>query len=248
MSQRKKEGIVIDEEKDEIVDQNEKVDTQNQNEADNVKKQEVTVSTVNRDEDEDTTIYKVVVNHEEQYSIWLADRENPKGWQDAGKSGLKKECLAYIKEVWTDMRPLSLRKKMEEMEKRRPELEAEHARRIEEAKKTPKDPRDNLVKFLSEGNHPVEAGLRPEKTVKIFKEAIDRGYVHVKFTNTRGGTELGIRLDTEASDFSSANFEKETGTVHVEGNLILNYVKVRCLADIDLETLTGQGYLEIIEE
>lgn len=65
------------------------------------------------DEEEDTTIYKVVVNHEEQYSIWPADRDNPLGWRDGGKSGLKAECLAYIKEVWTDMRPLSLRKYME---------------------------------------------------------------------------------------------------------------------------------------
>src|SRR5919112_1031654 len=66
------------------------------------------------DDREDTTIYKVVVNHEEQYSIWPADRENALGWTDAGKSGTKEECLAYIKEVWTDMRPRSLRKKMEE--------------------------------------------------------------------------------------------------------------------------------------
>ena len=66
------------------------------------------------DEREDTTIYKVVVNHEEQYSIWPADRENALGWNDAGKTGTKQECLDYIKEVWTDMRPLSLRKKMEE--------------------------------------------------------------------------------------------------------------------------------------
>jgi len=69
---------------------------------------------MNRDDKEDTTIYKVVVNHEEQYSIWPADRENPLGWSDVGKSGLKPECLEYIKQVWTDMRPLSLRKKMEE--------------------------------------------------------------------------------------------------------------------------------------
>jgi MbtH protein len=65
------------------------------------------------DEDEDTTVYKVVVNHEEQYSIWPEDRENPAGWRDAGKSGPKAECLAWINEVWTDMRPLSLRKRME---------------------------------------------------------------------------------------------------------------------------------------
>ena len=58
---------------------------------------------------EDTRVYKVVVNHEEQYSIWFAEQENPLGWRDVGKSGLKSECLEYIKEVWTDMRPLSLR-------------------------------------------------------------------------------------------------------------------------------------------
>jgi MbtH protein len=65
------------------------------------------------EEREDNTIYKVVVNYEEQYSIWPADRENPLGWKDAGKVGSKAECLAHVKEVWTDMRPLSLRKKME---------------------------------------------------------------------------------------------------------------------------------------
>ena len=66
------------------------------------------------DSEEDMTIYKVVVNHEEQYSIWPVARESPLGWRDAGKTGPKAECLAYIQEVWTDMRPLSLRKKMEE--------------------------------------------------------------------------------------------------------------------------------------
>jgi MbtH protein len=65
-----------------------------------------------REDREDATIYKVVVNHEEQYSIWPADRENALGWSDAGKQGTKAECLDYIKEVWTDMRPLSLRKSM----------------------------------------------------------------------------------------------------------------------------------------
>ena len=70
--------------------------------------------TVNSDEREDNRIYKVVVNHEDQFSIWPADRENALGWNDVGKTGTKAECLEYIKEVWTDMRPLSLRKKMED--------------------------------------------------------------------------------------------------------------------------------------
>ena len=68
------------------------------------------------DEIEDTTIYKVVMNEEEQYSIWPADRDLPMGWREAGKTGRKQECLDFIKEVWTDMRPLSLRRKMEARE------------------------------------------------------------------------------------------------------------------------------------
>jgi len=71
-----------------------------------------------RGDEEDKTIYKVVVNHEEQYSIWQADRENPLGWHDVNKTGLKAECLAHIKEVWTDMRPLSLRQHMEAQSRR----------------------------------------------------------------------------------------------------------------------------------
>ncbi len=64
-------------------------------------------------DDQDGTIYHVVVNHEEQYSIWPEWKEIPAGWRPAGRTGTKEECLAYIKEVWTDMRPLSLRKRME---------------------------------------------------------------------------------------------------------------------------------------
>ena len=70
---------------------------------------------MSRDENEDTTIYRVVVNHEEQYSIWLANRENALGWHDVGKSGTTEDCLAYIRTIWTDMRPLSLRKTMDEV-------------------------------------------------------------------------------------------------------------------------------------
>ncbi|HEX2273896.1 MAG TPA: MbtH family NRPS accessory protein [Acidimicrobiales bacterium] len=59
-------------------------------------------------------IYRVVVNHEEQYSIWPADREIPSGWTDAGRTGTKDECTAYVRQVWTDMRPLSLRRHMDD--------------------------------------------------------------------------------------------------------------------------------------
>ncbi|RCG26203.1 MbtH family protein [Sphaerisporangium album] len=59
------------------------------------------------------TLMRVVVNHEEQYSIWPDGRELPAGWTDTGKTGTKAECLAHIDEVWTDMRPLSLRRRLE---------------------------------------------------------------------------------------------------------------------------------------
>jgi MbtH protein len=60
-------------------------------------------------DEQDTTIYKVVVNHEEQYSIWPADRDRPAGWSLAGFSGRKAQCLDWIGREWTDLRPKSLR-------------------------------------------------------------------------------------------------------------------------------------------
>ena len=197
-----------------------------------------------RDDQEDTTIYKVVINHEEQYSIWPASRDNPIGWQDVGKSGLKQECLDYIEEVWTDMRPLSLRQQMEEAEQH-------PATPSPPPNETPvtadSDTGDPLVTRLSEGEHAVEVGLRPDKTVHAFKESLDRDYVYIKFTQTQGGTELGLRLNRERSDFSKADFASATGTAHIEGELTLNYVPVRCIADIDLTTLSGQGHLEPLD-
>ncbi|MDT4291642.1 MbtH family protein [Methylomonas sp. MO1] len=65
-------------------------------------------------DEEDTTIYQVVVNDEEQYSIWPDYKEIPGGWRAVGSKGPKQECLDYINEVWTDMCPLSLRKHMQQ--------------------------------------------------------------------------------------------------------------------------------------
>jgi MbtH protein len=62
---------------------------------------------------EDARTYLVVVNAEEQYSIWPVDKQVPAGWSAVEKQGQKSECLQYIEEVWTDMRPLSLRQRME---------------------------------------------------------------------------------------------------------------------------------------
>ena len=70
------------------------------------------------DEEDDNTIYKVVINHEEQYSIWPADRRTPRGWRDIAKKGTRQQCFNHIEEVWTDMRPGNLRRKLAETEAR----------------------------------------------------------------------------------------------------------------------------------
>lgn len=63
-------------------------------------------------DENDTRRYKVVVNDEEQYSIWFEERDNPAGWRDAGRAGTREECLSWIGEVWTDMRPASVRRSL----------------------------------------------------------------------------------------------------------------------------------------
>jgi MbtH protein len=68
-------------------------------------------------EEEDTTVYQVVLNHEDQYSIWPVHKAIPRGWRATGPTGPKAECLAYIEDVWIDMRPLSLRRAMESHER-----------------------------------------------------------------------------------------------------------------------------------
>jgi MbtH protein len=64
---------------------------------------------------DDQVVYRVVYNHEEQYSIWWADRDLPLGWTAEGTEGTRQECLDHIGKVWTDMRPLSLRRHMVEV-------------------------------------------------------------------------------------------------------------------------------------
>lgn len=88
-----------------------------------------------------------------------------------------------------------------------------------------------------------------EPTVEELRERTgEMGYMLVKFTETRGGTELGFPLDREATDLSGANFDEGTGTVHVEGHLTLNDDPVRCIANIDLKTLKGTGRLALEEK
>lgn len=193
-------------------------------------------------DDDDKTIYKVVLNGEEQYSIWPKDRENALGWRDEGTVGLKKECLEHIGKVWTDMRPLSLRKHMEE-----------HARKMKDAPPAAPEDTDSaertatpraktlpaIVEKLSQGEHPVTM-IRYKDTADL-KQAIERGTVLVKFTETRGGTEIGISLDDKSKAVDLGG-----GKIDLCGTLTLDYQPVRCIVNVDVETRTGLGHLEPI--
>jgi len=92
-------------------------------------------------------------------------------------------------------------------------------------------------------NQPILMG-GADPTVEELRNRIEEmGYLLVKFKQTRGGTELGFWLDLAATDLSAANFDEGTGTVHVEGSLVLDDDPVRCIADIHLATLEGTGRL-----
>ncbi len=104
---------------------------------------------------------------------------------------------------------------------------------------------NELVKRLTVKQAVTANGGR-DGNAQGFKEAIDRGFVHVKFIGTKGGTELGVRLDKQHTDLSAADFAAGTGSVTVGGELTLNYENVRCHAVIDLATLKGEGWLDYL--
>jgi hypothetical protein len=95
---------------------------------------------------------------------------------------------------------------------------------------------------------PIVMGGADPTVEELRNRTGEMGYVLVKFTQTRGGTELGFPLDRDRTDVSGANFDEGTGSVHVEGNLILNDDPVRCIANIDLATLKGTGRLALEEK
>jgi hypothetical protein len=104
-----------------------------------------------------------------------------------------------------------------------------------------------LVQRLALGRHPVETALQPENTIANLRERLDRGSVPIRFTQTRGGTELLIRLDQSSGVAQSQDFGARAGTIHLEGSMILNGRRVRCVVDLDSATLRGDGQLVPID-
>ena len=105
----------------------------------------------------------------------------------------------------------------------------------------------DLVSKLSQGTHAVELKLRPESTRQALKECLERRYVHVRFINTRGGTELGFKLDESTAQAALAGVDDGQSVIHVSGNLSLDYERIRCVAEINPETFEGTGRLELLQ-
>jgi hypothetical protein len=106
---------------------------------------------------------------------------------------------------------------------------------------------NELVQFLCTGDHPVEVSSR-EKTREGIKQAVELGQVLVMFTDTRGGTEIGIPIDPNRSDLRALEGDDGPSEIRLVGDLTLDYVPVTCVARIDLTTMKGEGHLEVREE
>jgi len=106
---------------------------------------------------------------------------------------------------------------------------------------------NELVEFLCTGDHPVEVSSR-EKTREGIKEAVALGQVLVMFTDTRGGTEIGIPVDPDRSELRGLEGDNGPAEIRLVGDLTLDYVPVTCVARIDLTTMKGEGHLELREE
>lgn len=178
--------------------------------------------------------YVVVVNGEEQYSIWPTHREIPPGWTDVGVRGSEEACLAHIAEVWTDMRPLSLRRQMEEWERNPPPL----------PEPLPEDDLPPLVERLSGSGHRVEVRTRTEDKVAYLRERLEVGHLHVLFPDTRGGTELGLALDESTRRAALVALDAGEDIV-VAGPLTLDDTAVVCRVWLSLPNLVGHGGLEV---
>jgi hypothetical protein len=107
---------------------------------------------------------------------------------------------------------------------------------------------NDLIQRLTVEHQQVVVGGPDPSVDELQKRATEIGYVFIKFVDTRGGTELGVRVDQAATDLSHADFANGSGSAHIEGRLTLDYVKVRCIADIDLASLSGTGHLVKVEE
>jgi hypothetical protein len=102
----------------------------------------------------------------------------------------------------------------------------------------------DLVRRLIEREHSVEVSIRPGINVESFQNCLKRGYIHIRFIDTRGSTELGMKIDTARTNLTEADLTQQKGKVQMAGTLQLDFINVRCIAEIDISTFQGIGTLE----
>jgi len=105
---------------------------------------------------------------------------------------------------------------------------------------------DDLVERLS-NKQSIDFESRADTLEEVKERLTEMKFVFITFTETKGGTELGIEVDIDLTDIKNADFDKGTGVISVVGTCILNYQKVRCNAEVDLFTKKGIGYLEPLD-
>jgi len=178
--------------------------------------------------------------------VWKPD---PPGWKDEGKKGSKQQCLEHIDKVWTDMRPLSLQKWMQENA-----LPASNTFKVTIPAVTDttdhfhaaKPPNELVQKLTKEQPVQVIRYLDSNKpSVEKLRRATEIGYVLVKFTETKGGTELGCNVKNEDS---RCKVEWKQNQISIYGRLKLDFTPVLVHATINLDTFTGTGHVEVIQD
>ena len=104
---------------------------------------------------------------------------------------------------------------------------------------------EHLVKRLSI-KQPINFESRTNSLEELKERLMDIKFVFITFTETKGETELGINVDLVSSDIKNADFDKGVGNITIVGTCELDYNKVRCIAEVDLSTKKGLGYLQLL--
>lgn len=162
--------------------------------------------------------YSVVVNDEMQYSIWPEMKPLPGGWKKEGFQGAKESCLEHINKVWTDMRPLSLRKKLEDM-----------ALNPSSYLKETKIPQDDLVDRLCQKQQPVKLDPQVRDIADILK-CIDQSFIYIEFSQIEGGTIVGVQIKNFSKKVDESGKEK----AFIDGYLNLNFTDLELKLEVDL--------------
>jgi MbtH protein len=178
---------------------------------------------------EPSDIYYVVINHEQQYSIWPTSTP-PAGWTIVGPGGSREECLDRIEQLWTDMRPLSLREFMA----------ANPDGGLIAETEAPFDEGPDLVSRLC-SEQEIELELFGAPSLGLLRERIEHGVVHVRFPGTRGGTLVAVELEGDSK--GRAAMLDGARELELSGSLQLDFVDLRLRARVAVETLRGRGQL-----